>query len=110
MMRLAFFALLGGSFLTVQAHAVRERAVAASSSCVQLAAQPPSQNGRDSSMPGLGGGTTRALQEAWDPRWTSPATPSLAPRLPIARSLSQSNVAPAQVPPDSGAAPPILRI
>jgi hypothetical protein len=109
MMRLALFALLGCSFLTVQAHAVRERIRANPGSGLQLTAQSLGRSGCDPRVTGLGGGTTRALQESADPRWAA-ATPALAPRLPGHLSSSQAGLAPLDVPPVPGAAPPILRI
>jgi hypothetical protein len=106
MTRLAIFALLGCSFLSVQAHVIRERALGSSSDHAQLA-QSVNQTARsDSSVTGLGGGTTRALQQASDPRWTSTATPELAPHPPTCLYV-HSGVGPEAPPQSIGTATPI---
>jgi hypothetical protein len=109
MMRVAFFALLGCSFLTVQAHAVRDRMRAAPGIGVRLSSQSMAPAGGESRVTGLGGGTTRALQEASDPRWVA-TTPALAPRLLEQLASAQPSPAQLEAPPVPGAAPPILRI
>jgi hypothetical protein len=109
MLRLAAFALLGCSFLTVQAHVLRERTL--STPGIELATRPVSRSGRsDSKVPGLGAGTTRALHEASETGSISVAPPSLALGLPRTLVSSQSQLALTEVPPVSGAAPPILRV
>ncbi len=108
MLRLAAFALLGCSFLTVQAHVVRERTL--STPGIELPARPMSGSGpNDSKLPGLGGGTTRALHEASEAPGASLATPSLASALPVGSTV-WTTVAPLELPRPRGLAPPILRI
>ena len=109
MTRIAIFALLGCSFLSVQAHVVRERAL--STPGLQLSARPVSRRGpSDSRVPGLGGGTTRALQEASETRGMGRGMPSVAPAPAISLAFLASTVARLDQPPHRGTAPPILRI
>ncbi|HUB09747.1 MAG TPA: hypothetical protein VMB50_22270 [Myxococcales bacterium] len=77
MTRLAIFYLLGCSFLTVQAHVIRERALRRES---QIVAHHTAGSGERPAAT-LGGGTTRAISEAQDPSRQPPAA-AAAPALP----------------------------
>jgi hypothetical protein len=109
-MRLTVFTLLACSFLTVQAHVVRERARAPLGNCARLVNAPVERSGQSQSgLPGLGGGTTRALQEASYSRWASTAASAAVPQVLVAAQAVPQIVA--QGPqPAAGDAPPILRI
>lgn len=109
MLRLAAFALLGCSFLTVQARVVRERTLGTLG--LEAGHQVNRSGDENPRLPALGGGTTRALHEGSDPRWASTATPCLAPLMPLDPPPLQLSGALVEVlPPIPSAAPPVLRI
>jgi hypothetical protein len=108
-MRIPILALLGCSFLTVQARTMQERTRAFAGNAHRLVTQPLNPNGQGSRVAGLGGGTTRALHETSDLLGAGALVAGSALRPPLATIVLRSRIGLRKVPLIE-APPPLLRI
>jgi hypothetical protein len=104
MTRFAILGLLACSFVTVQTHVWRERALPAAVHTIAGQAHGGGER------PILGGGTTRALTEARNFHWYAAALPAALSLPRPMRPLGEAEVAPFVKFVMTPAAAPILRI